>query len=352
MSYAKVFDNFVWVDQEDGETTPLSAANLNLINTALDLIDSRVINILNGPFTAYVTSLSALGIVKTDSLSAYTNDGIITVNDDVCFSEDVEIEGDLSLAGSLAFQNVGANTINSPTALTVTTPVSLTLNATSNIELTTGSGKANYNGSEIATKAEVGESGTDLNTLTSEGMYQIQNPNNAPSGVTGWVTLSVIPTSNDATYCRQMLYIPSSDDMYTRNNAGGTWGSWNKVALKSDLAQSYSAVWTATASSSYGTQLSNSITVPSGLYLLSFRTPYSTDTTPIMIGLGGYVGANTTFLGGDAILSMNPTQDEKTMIVRFSAQSTIYISTKASASMSWDSSYLNRGGFTAIRLAD
>ena len=96
-------------------------------------------------------------------------------------------------------------------------------------------GQALYNGVEIATKAKVGASSTDLNTLTSEGMYQIQNPNNAPSGVTGWVTLSVIPTSNDSTYCRQMLYIPSSDDIYTRNNAGGTWGSWNKLATKSDL---------------------------------------------------------------------------------------------------------------------
>ena len=100
-------------------------------------------------------------------------------------------------------------------------------------------GQALYNGIEIATKAKVGASSTDLNTLTSEGMYQIQNPNNAPSGVTGWVTLSVIPTSNDATYCRQMLYIPSSDDIYTRNNVGGTWGSWNKLATKSDLAISY-----------------------------------------------------------------------------------------------------------------
>jgi hypothetical protein len=97
-------------------------------------------------------------------------------------------------------------------------------------------GQALYNGVEIATKAKVGASSTDLNTLTSEGMYQIQNPNNAPSGVTGWVTLSVIPTSNDATYCRQMLYIPSSDDIYTRNNAAGTWGTWNKLATKSDLA--------------------------------------------------------------------------------------------------------------------
>lgn len=97
-------------------------------------------------------------------------------------------------------------------------------------------GQALYNGVEIATKAKVGEVGADLNTLTAEGMYQIQNPNNAPTGVTGWVTLSVIPTSNDNTYCRQMLYIPSSDDIYTRNNAGGTWGAWNKLALKSDFA--------------------------------------------------------------------------------------------------------------------
>lgn len=100
-------------------------------------------------------------------------------------------------------------------------------------------GQALYNGVEIATKAKVGASSTDLNTLTSEGMYQIQNPNNAPVGVTGWVTLSVVPTSNDETYCRQMLYIPSSDDIYTRNNAGGTWGSWNKIATKSDLVNGY-----------------------------------------------------------------------------------------------------------------
>lgn len=272
MSYAKVFDNFEWVDQEDGETTPLSAANLNLINTALNLIDNRVIEILNGPFAAHVSSLDALGIIRTNLLAAHTAGGIITVSDDTCFSKDVEVEGDLSLAGSLAFQNVGTNTISSPTALTVTTPVSLTLNATSGIELSTGSGKATYNGSEIA--------------------------------------------------------------------------------LKSDLPNSYSAAWTATASSAYGTQLSNSITVPSGLYLLSFRTPYSTDTTTAMIGLGGFSSAITTFIGGSDVVSMNPSQDEKTMIVRFSATATVYIGSKASAQMTWDSSYLARGGLVAIRLAD
>ncbi len=106
-------------------------------------------------------------------------------------------------------------------------------------------GQALYNGVEIATKAKVGESGTDLNTLTSEGMYQIQSPNNAPSDITGWVTLSVVPTSNDSTYCRQILYIPSSDDIYTRNNAGGTWSSWDKIASKSDFA--ISTILTATA---------------------------------------------------------------------------------------------------------
>ncbi len=94
------------------------------------------------------------------------------------------------------------------------------------------------------------------------------------------------------------------------------------------------------------------MTVPSGLYLLSFRTPYSTGTGTAMIGLGGYVGANTTFIGGGDSLSMNPSQDEKTMIVRFSASATIYISAKASTALTWDSSYLGRGGLSAIRLAD
>lgn len=121
---------------------------------------------------------------------------------------------------------------------------------------------------------------------------------------------------------------------------------------KSDLAQSYSAVWTATSSSAYGTQLSNSITVPSGLYLLSFRTPVSADTAPAIIGLGGFSSAITTFLGGTDTFSMNPTYDEKTMIVRFSASATVYIGSKASNSMTWDSSYLTRGGLTAIRLGD
>lgn len=121
-------------------------------------------------------------------------------------------------------------------------------------------GQALYNGVEIATKAKVGASNTDLNTLTSEGMYQIQNPNNAPSGVTGWVTLSVIPTSNDGTYCRQMLYIPSSDDIYTRNNAGGTWGSWNRLATKSDLTNSSDVALssnTCTIASQYSKQCNN-----------------------------------------------------------------------------------------------
>lgn len=127
---------------------------------------------------------------------------------------------------------------------------------------------------------------------------------------------------------------------------------FKSFSQKSDLPQCYSAAWTATASSSYGTQLTDSVTVPSGLYLLSFRTPYSTGTGTAMIGLGGYVGANTTFIGGASSLSMRLSQDEQTMIVRFSASATIYINTKEGAAMTWDSQYLGRGGLAAIRLAD
>lgn len=213
-------------------------------------------------------------------------------------------------------------------------------------------GQALYNGVEIATKAEVTSSGIDLNTLTKEGKYQTYNAVNLPSGVSGFATVEVVPFNNDTAYPRQILYPLKSHSIYVRYCNGGTWSSWDKLATKSDLPKSYSAAWTATASSSYGTHLTDSITVPSGLYLLSMRTPYSTDTTPVMIGLGGYFSANTTFIGGGDSLSMNPSQDEKTMIVRFSATSTICISSKANAQMTWDSSYLTRGGLTAIRLAD
>lgn len=140
-------------------------------------------------------------------------------------------------------------------------------------------GQALYNGVEIATKAKIGESSTDLNTLTSEGMYQIQNPNNAPSGVTGWVTLSVVPTSNDNTYCRQILYIPSSNDIYTRNNAGGTWSSWDKIALKSDFAISYEI-------------LNNSgISVASNADYTFYATPTKDGYTPVGI-VGFRVGGS------------------------------------------------------------
>lgn len=229
-----------WVDNE----TLVDAARMNNIEAGVQVACDE----LDEFYDASTKAITAPGNVNIQELGANINIGSsskwIGLTAYISFlrlyaqNGATLSAGDINdaLTNALTFQNYGGDII---------------LQNLYNTDLVHGDiklltdGQALYNGVEIATKAKVGESSTDLNTLTSEGMYQIQNPNNAPSGITGWVTVSVVPTSNDSTYCRQILYIPSSDDIYTRNNAGGTWSSWNKVALKSDFANS--TILTATA---------------------------------------------------------------------------------------------------------
>lgn len=68
---------------------------------------------------------------------------------------------------------------------------------------------------------------TNCNEMTRFGVYQVQGASNAPDGVTGWITVMVIPMGNDNTgYCRQLIFTLGTNKIYSRYRNGGTWTSW------------------------------------------------------------------------------------------------------------------------------
>lgn len=69
--------------------------------------------------------------------------------------------------------------------------------------------------------------GVDLNTIKTNGWYDIAAPINGPTGIGSWFNMIVI-CSFDANYLTQMGFdmVGTSTSIYTRKCTGGTWGAW------------------------------------------------------------------------------------------------------------------------------
>lgn len=104
----------------------------------------------------------------------------------------------------------------------------------------------------------------------------------------------------------------------------------------------YRANWTANSSSSTGTQLTQKITIPKGLYAFELKEPFRSTTTAFTytITLNGsatnfYVYSTHAYSGG-IIFAYCPTDTE------------VYISSSNSTSVSW--TYTDRGWLKAVRI--
>lgn len=85
------------------------------------------------------------------------------------------------------------------------------------------------NGYGLGTMGKRLATSTDLNTVKSNGWYDVQTPINSPySG--GWVKLLVI-ASADINYITQMAFgmVNNLGRTYTRTLDAGTWGSWYEL---------------------------------------------------------------------------------------------------------------------------
>ena len=71
----------------------------------------------------------------------------------------------------------------------------------------------------------------DLDKLVSFGVYSVKSPVNAPSGVTDWANVIVVPTNGSNVYVAQIL-VTHGGVIYSRGKGGRSWDIWK--VLKRD----------------------------------------------------------------------------------------------------------------------
>lgn len=91
---------------------------------------------------------------------------------------------------------------------------------------TTGSFSANY---IQFTSAKTLVSGTDLNTVTTSGFYDVSGPVNGPGS--GWWYVEVIRHASNNGHVLQKATVlnGANGSTYFRTETGGSWGTWQKV---------------------------------------------------------------------------------------------------------------------------
>lgn len=98
------------------------------------------------------------------------------------------------------------------------------------------------------TRAKLLTSATNLDTVTTSGFYDVQNPTNGPG--TGWWYVNVFRHSQSASFCLQIAYdldtSPSSDGYFIRSLNGTSWSSWKRIVTATDLAGKADAIHTHT----------------------------------------------------------------------------------------------------------
>lgn len=104
-----------------------------------------------------------------------------------------------------------------------------------------------------------------------------------------------------------------------------------------------SASWTATSSTASNTQLTNSITLPKGTYLIAVGTPY----------VQGAAGLACLQIGTAADLTTLVTMpvnaySKASYIIQLTSQKSVYLITQSSASLTFTNT--DRGSLKAVRL--
>lgn len=124
--------------------------------------------------------------------------------------------------------------------------------------------------------------------------------------------------------------------------SGGTINE-NEIYMTPVQEKYFEAAWTATESSATGTQLTGSVTVPKGTYLVSLASPYIQGA---MILVGIRVNSATDI--GSMVSMPTGVYTKASFIMTFSSDSTIYALTQSAASATFSNT--NRGGLKLVRL--
>lgn len=264
MSFVKAFTNWIWHNKTTARDTPLNATNLQAMNDGIDTVDSRVTDLLNGDLTADKLSaeeiesegdISASGDISvtgtstlTGNITTYGNvsaggnvtaignlsaggdlsitgdmsidssnveynssDEEFNVRVDSFFSENVEIDGELSGEnGTLAIDGgiTVTDTIRNSSGadMEITSDDSMSLEAEGDITLTagedsdinldtSGTGAVYYNGSEIAKKSEISTvdstiSSTSSNPVKNSAIYAALSNKADASALSNYVSKS------------------------------------------------------------------------------------------------------------------------------------------------------------------
>lgn len=105
----------------------------------------------------------------------------------------------------------------------------------------------------------------------------------------------------------------------------------------------YSAAWTATSSSATGVQLTNSVSLPKGTYLIAVGSPYVTKAA-MLAGLKIGSSTDVTTLVHMPVNSYS----KASYIVNLTSTSSVYLVSQSSAATTFTNT--NRGSLKAVRL--
>lgn len=132
---------------------------------------------------------------------------------------------------------------------------------------------------------------------------------------------------------------------YTGKDLENILGSVGDKADKSVVGAYYKADWTASEAVGISKRLTDTITLPAGVYVINMVCPYCSDLSmEICIGFSAKmaIGSGNTFI--------KACYGTVTMLAKFEATTSLYVLTAASnTDAKW--SYLDRGGLAAIRIA-
>lgn len=148
----------------------------------------------------------------------------------------------------------------------------------------------------------------------------------------GGGTTVVANPAGDATDMLKKLQVGS--DIYSVLNEGG-------------LAVTYHANWTATASSTSGTKLTQELTIPKGKYIIVAHNAYSTNANVEIFGLS----VNGS-LDNSKIIKTPISYGGAAFFLDAQATTAVAYASATGNSLSWDAAYINRGGMDIIALPD
>lgn len=181
----------------------------------------------------------------------------------------------------------------------------------------------------------------DVNSLTATGQYQIGNIDTV-SNLPDEVGYGVLYVKKARGYILQTYYDISHKKEFSRTsvNSGSTWSDWYQTY---DGNFYYSASWTATSSSASGTVLTDTITLPKGIYLIAVGTPYVQSATGL-VGLRVGTATDTSTLVSMPVNAYT----KASYIIQLTSQQSVYLLTQSSASLTFTN--IDRGSLRAVRL--